>query len=484
MARGANSRSRALRSRLVSALVPAMLVAAAVPAQAPASTAAVEGSTLTYVADAGESNRLSVEPLVDEREYRVSDDAAIRPGRGCRRAGPDVVCNGGGVALVVLDVGDRDDHVDGPAAFLREPLRVEMRGGEGDDVLRSGIYADNLQEGGPGNDTLAAGDSGYVLRGGDGDDRLLTSVDGVGTLDGGGGNDYLEPQGTRESINGGTGLDTLSYRLDCCQPAGPATVSLDGVANDGHNGPGGDSDNVSSDIEVITGSPLGDSLRGDAGANFFHGADGADTLAGGAGDDYLYGEAGDDRLTGGAGNDQLDGGRGDDALDSRDGDPDSAVCGPGLDSVVADPSDAVAGDCERREIAPSPLTQAEASISRPTAAGGVAGAVARSPRVSVARRATLRRGVLRLRLRCTSSARTLTGRVAVAIRIKGRSRSLGAARFRCRSDATAVASLRLRPGQRRLLARLGRVRLALAISSRAPDGSSTRSTSTAIVASG
>ncbi len=379
MARGANSRSRALRSRLVWALVPAMLVAAAVPAQAPASTAAVEGSTLTYVADAGESNRLSVEPLVDEREYRLSDDAAIRPGRGCRRAGPDVVCNGGGVALVVLDVGDRDDHADGPAAFLREPLRVEMRGGEGDDVLRSGIYADNLQDGGPGNDTLAAGDSGYVLRGGDGDDRLLTSVDGVGTLDGGGGNDYLEPQGTRESINGGTGLDTLSYRLDCCQPAGPATVSLDGVANDGHNGPAGDSDNVSSDIEVITGSPLGDSLRGDAGANFFHGADGADTLAGGAGDDYLYGEAGDDQLTGGAGNDQLDGGRGDDAvsggegadklkggrgkdiLDGGAGDdvinargdgsksgPDTITCGAGTDTVRADRNDTitVASDCE------------------------------------------------------------------------------------------------------------------------------------------
>lgn len=348
MDRGAKSRSRPLRSRVVAALVPAMLVGAAVPTQAPAASAAVEGSTLTYAADPGESNRLTVEALVAERAYRLTDDAAIRPGPGCRAAGRDVVCDGDGVALVQLDVGDGDDHAHGPDAFLREPLRVEMRGREGDDVLRSGIYADNLQEGGPGNDTLTAGDSGYVLRGGDGDDRLLTSVDGVGTLEGGSGDDYLEPQGNRESIAGGTGLDTLSYRLDCCQPGGPATVTLDGVANDGHSGPAGDRDNVSSDIEVIGGSPLGDSLSGDGGTNSLYGADGGDALAGGAGDDYLYGEAGDDRIAGGADIDLLDGGRGDDTLDSRDGHRDTVVCGPGVDTVAADPSDALAGDCERR----------------------------------------------------------------------------------------------------------------------------------------
>ena len=485
----AKSRCRAPRSRLAAALLPALLLAAAAPAQAPASTAAVEGATLTYTADPGESNHLTIEPVADDRSYRLSDDAAIRPDSGCRSAGDgrEVICAGAAVALVRVDVGDRDDYVEGPPAFLVESLRVELRGGEGDDVLLSGIYADNLQEGGPGNDTLAAGDSAYVLRGGDGDDRLLTGVDGAGTFDGGGGDDYLEPQGNRESISGGAGLDTLSYRLACCYPAGPAKVTLDGLANDGHNGPTGNDDNVASDIEVITGSPSDDSLTGDAGANFLHGADGADTLAGGAGDDYLYGETGDDRLTGGAGNDQLDGGRGDDALDSRDGGPDSVVCGPGDDSVIADSSDSLAGDCERRDVAPAPAAEASAvaapaAAASATASGGVAGAVASAPRVSIARRATLRRGVLTLALRCRSSARRLTGSVSVSARIERRSRSLGRARFRCRGGGSAVASIRLRADQRRLLAGAKRVRLSLRMATRDSDGGSARTISTATLA--
>lgn len=475
-------------SRALGALLVALLLGALAPGEAPAATAAVEGSALVYAADPGEHNRLTVEPVEANGVYRLRDDVAIRPGSGCRSDGNEVVCDAAGVVLVRIDVGDRDDRAQGPDAFLVEPLRVEMRGGDGDDALASGIYADNLQEGGPGNDTLAAGDSAFVLRGGDGDDRLMSGIDGAGSLDGGAGDDYFEPQSTRATIAGGPGLDALSYRYSCCEPAGPAIVTLDGIANDGGNGPAGYVDNVGSDIEVISGSTNGDSFTGDAGANSFHGLEGADTLAGGAGDDYLYGEAGDDRLTGGAGSDQLDGGRGDDTLDSRDGALDSVVCGPGLDSVIGDRSDAVAGDCERRELAPAPLVQAQpataGAATTVVGAGGVAGAVARAPRVSVEQRATLRAGVLRLRLRCAASARTLTGTVALRTRIGGPSRSLGRARFRCRAGARAVAALRLRAGQRRLLASARRVRLSLTISTSSPGGSSTRTTAKAILVGG
>lgn len=468
MAEQVSSSRRGQRSLLAAAL----LLAVAAPAEAQGSTALVQGSALVYVAEGGEHNQLRVEAV--DGAYRLSDDVAIQPGTGCERSGSDVVCAAARVALVQIDVGDRDDHVEGPPGYLVEPLRVEMRGGEGDDVLESGIWTDNLQEGGPGADTLIAGDSAYVLRGGDGDDRLLTGVDGGGSLEGGAGDDYIEPEGGRETIAGGPGLDTLSYRLSCCQPSGPAVVTLDGVANDGDDGPGGRADNVGSDVEVIGGSPGADSFAGDAGANTFHGLDGEDTLAGGAGADYLYGEGGDDRLTGGAGTDQLDGGRGSDTLDSRDGAPDSVVCGPDVDSVVADPSDAVAGDCELRDIAAAPAAPSAPAPLASTAAGGVAGAVARAPRVSVARRATLRGRVMRLQLRCSS--RTVTGRVSVTARIAERARSLGLARFRCAPRGAAVASIRLRAGQRRLLVRAERVRLTLRITSRDSGGRTARTT--------
>ena len=474
-------------SRAPAALLAALVVGALAPGQAAASTVAVEGSALVYAADAGEHNRLTIEPDSVNGVYRLRDDVAIRPGAGCRSDGDVVVCDAAGVVLVRIDVGDRDDGVGGPPGYLSGSLRVEMRGGEGNDVLESGIWTDNLQEGGPGADTLIAGDSSYVLRGGDGDDRLRTSVDGGGSLDGGAGDDYLEPQGGREAIAGGPGLDTLSYRLSCCQPSGPAIVTLDGVANDGDDGPGGQVDNVGSDVEVISGSTGADSFTGDAGANSFHGLEGADTLAGGAGDDYLYGEAGDDRLTGGAGGDQLDGGRGDDTLDSRDGVLDSVVCGPGLDSVIADRSDAVAGDCERREIADAAVASAAPQAPIVSAAGAsgdagaVAGAVARAARVSIAPVATLRGRLLRLRLRCPS--RTLAGGVSATARIEGRQRSLGSARFRCRARGTTVVSIRLTARQRRLLGVSERVRLSLRINTREPDGRAAQTTSRATLRS-
>ena len=78
----------------------------------------------------------------------------------------------------------------------------------------------------------------------------------------------------------------------------------------------------------IVGTPRNDVLRGTARA---------DRLDGKAGNDRLLGMAGNDVLIGGAGNDTLTGGPGGDTL----------RCGPGRDRALADPSDAVAADCER-----------------------------------------------------------------------------------------------------------------------------------------
>ena len=78
-------------------------------------------------------------------------------------------------------------------------------------------------------------------------------------------------------------------------------------------------------------------------------------ISGGDGDDVLVALSGTDRIDGDAGNDQIDpgvgtdtasGGPGDDTITSRGAHRDIYLCGPGIDSVVADALDTVAADCE------------------------------------------------------------------------------------------------------------------------------------------
>lgn len=127
---------------------------------------------------------------------------------------------------------------------------------------------------------------------------------------------------------------------------------------------------------VITGTPLGDLIRGlagndvlkgGAGDDCLYGDSGNDILDGGAGDDKLYGGsgndalsggpgadtldggAGNDRLTGGPGANKLVGGRGNDTINARNGTKDVVNCGKGRDRVRADRSDKLSG-CEVRKF--------------------------------------------------------------------------------------------------------------------------------------
>jgi hypothetical protein len=76
------------------------------------------------------------------------------------------------------------------------------------------------------------------------------------------------------------------------------------------------------------------------------------TMLGGDGDDRITGGDGDDALLGGAGADFADGGRGDDSIDVRDGGSDSAWCGRGVDSVLAETDDALDLACESVDYGP------------------------------------------------------------------------------------------------------------------------------------
>lgn len=102
---------------------------------------------------------------------------------------------------------------------------------------------------------------------------------------------------------------------------------------------------------------LASTISGTNGPDTIRGTRGADRISARGGNDKVFGLAGGDVLSGGSGRDYVDGGGGSDRLSTRDGTRDTAVCGPGVDTVVADRVDAVRADCEavlRPSLPPPP----------------------------------------------------------------------------------------------------------------------------------
>lgn len=118
-------------------------------------------------------------------------------------------------------------------------------------------------------------------------------------------------------------------------------------------------------IDLLFGAAGNDRLFGGAGNDRLDGQAGNDRLSGQSGNDRLYGGAGNDSLTGAAGrdllvdrrgHDRLSGGAGNDRIDARDATLagrrgiDIVLCGKGIDTVLADPRDRVAKDCEKSKL--------------------------------------------------------------------------------------------------------------------------------------
>jgi Ca2+-binding RTX toxin-like protein len=185
-----------------------------------------------------------------------------------------------------------------------------VSGAGGDDAVAGAIGNDTVS-GGDGNDTLNGAEPGLV--GADGDDKLNGGA-GADALHGGPGDDSLDGGPGPDQINGEAGRDTLSY----VARAKPVTVILDGRADDGEDG---EHDNVASDVEVVLGGTLADTLEGDRLANVFQG---------GLGEDYVRGNGGVDALGGGGGSD---------LVWARDGTHDTVDCGGGGDIAVIDRND-------------------------------------------------------------------------------------------------------------------------------------------------
>jgi RTX calcium-binding nonapeptide repeat (4 copies) len=325
------------------------------------------GSTVTYTAGPGESNRAlaSVSPYdtacapLAAPCFKISDSGAYITGvaGGCvvtlhsTLTGDEAACPV--PASLVVNLGDRDDSYwdwNGPSTIDAGAGNDNPIFGEGgDDVIRGGVGTDNLM-GQEGNDTLDGGPGDDYLEGvpcGCEDEELTHGSD---TYTGGGGNDSVTYEGRSENLN----------------------LSVNGVADDGAAGEG---DNIGADIGTVVGGHGSDVMTGNDRRNLFGGGEGDDVLTGGGSDDQLHGGSGNDRVFGEDGQDVVAGGDGDDyivggpgvdrfwgedvdacipsscasgqdRIEARDGNQEMIDCGPGTDSAVVDANEVVRNDLQ------------------------------------------------------------------------------------------------------------------------------------------
>jgi hypothetical protein len=444
------------------------------------------------------------------------------PGSGpttvCRDIRSITILAGGGDDQVTVDVppgtSDIPDGTSNTILFGEQANIVTVSGGPGDDLLVGGASPETLI-GGPDVDTIRGNgggdnlDAGLVdrvrrkpvrvaqagaaetvdggtgndrVRGSDGDDVLLGGQ-GTDLLDGRGGNDTLDGGTENDSMQGGAGIDTADYSartepVDVTvgdieerppppddftgnnvgiapRAAGNGLIVVgflsrnDGGATDVSHEPGNTNrDAVGPDVERVLGGSAADRLVGD---------DSDETLVGGDGDDTV---------DGGAGSDALDGAGGADALLARDGVADSALdCGPGNDTLVADPNDPPGTGCE-----PPGVDNAVAGTPPPAlrAAAPILAVLTRRARLA-------RNGDAALRILCAGAGARCGGRLRVVV-LKTVSARFGTRTLRLRKGTVLLdraisiwreraSTQTFRPGRRarRLIKRLGRLRVRVVV---------------------
>lgn len=151
---------------LVAFSLPAIITTAA-----EAAVVSVSSGVLSYQADSGVANDVTIEP--DGADYKLTDGAAsLTAGSGCTAASSTVVrCSG--VTSAMIELGDSADEL-GSVGGTTIALNVD--GGDDDDTLTGGYGCDALT-GNDGNDDLVSGPSdednwGYCansVAGGNGD---------------------------------------------------------------------------------------------------------------------------------------------------------------------------------------------------------------------------------------------------------------------------------------------------------------------------
>lgn len=208
--------------------------------------------------------------------------------------------------------------------------RIVAFGGPGSDLFDfSGVTGVFVEvDGGAGDDTLVAGQSGSRMIGGDGRDTITLGAGSDTVLSGPGGpansdtvqngsrtntgNDLIDFSGSNlgaklTDYNAGTGSATIigSNYDDTITVRGTARVE-GGRGNDKLTGESGNQTLLGGDgNDILEGGDDNDSLLGGYGNDDLKGGDGIDTLKGEQGDDTINGGAGADSLLGGLGNDSV-----------------------------------------------------------------------------------------------------------------------------------------------------------------------------------
>ena len=236
--------------------------------------------------------------------------------------GPDYISGGPGDDALFGGTSEDPDHLIGEAGddeLYGEGGDDNPLAPDGESLLLPGL------NGGPGNDTVSGDDGNDELRG----DTLATTFAGDDT----------------DTVLGGDGQDATSYE----RRTNSVSITLDDVANDGEVDPADpnasvENDNITSDVEKVTGSEAADhmvgaggeeNLIGEEGNDEIEGRGGNDVLEGRDGDDHLFGEAGNDEISGRAGNDEIEGGDNDDQLQGGQSD-DRITGGAGTDKFIGD----------------------------------------------------------------------------------------------------------------------------------------------------
>jgi Ca2+-binding RTX toxin-like protein len=241
---------------------------------------------------------------------------AIEGGSGNDRisggAGGDAIEGGGGRDVIDADSGD--DSIDG------EGDRDVARGGTGEDVMDAG----------PGDDTFSGGGGTDRINGGAGNDRIVGDA-GNDFVDGGSGNDNVQGGAGNDRVRGLAGNDRLTGGAGNDQISGgggedhvlfASRVTVD-LSKARANGEG--RDRVVT-VEVVTGSPAGDTLIGNSAPNTLNGARGNDRIFGGGGADHLNGGPGNDLIRGDGGRDLIIGSAGNDTCDIGPGGAEARSC--------------------------------------------------------------------------------------------------------------------------------------------------------------
>jgi Ca2+-binding RTX toxin-like protein len=347
-------------------ILPILAVAAGLVAAAPAGAATVtrDGSgALVVTAEPGVADDVALSAPADDTDGYISlyDRAGLSSvtAEGCETPSTRLVTCRLDPAGVRVDLGDNSDTFTSDDVVLIHPLIVN--GGAGNDKL-DGTSAGDVLDGGDGNDTIDGSGGADVVRGGAGDDIVM-------------GDHFRDP--AADVIDGGPGNDTLQddyvNSADGSKP--PLTMTLGGGADDGRPGEGDDVENIETVVVSQGGTFTGTdgpehfkafqttdpiTMSGGGGNDDLESGGGPDTVDGGAGDDHIDAGYGDDKVTGGPGKDTIyadkQGGDcgpiwciypyGNDTVYAQDGEADSIYCGFGTDTVYADASDVVDGDCE------------------------------------------------------------------------------------------------------------------------------------------